>query len=250
MAKRMTARTRRLLALALLLVALSAALYVLQLVLYRDPASLGSGLVSQLAFLPLYFLFSTIVVDTALVRKDREDRLRKLNVVVGVFFREIGEELFGLAAGRLQDPQVFAARIRVDSTWKEAEFATARRECEAGTYRFTLTPEAMDGMARLLRSHRDVLLRLMENPSLVEHEGFTELILAVSHLSDEFDRRASLEGLPQADQNHVEGDLRRAFVLLSTQWLSYALHLKKEYPYLYSLILRVGPFGAGSATAT
>lgn len=250
MAPRMNARTRRLLALALLLVALSAALYVLQLVLFHDPSAVGSGLVSQLAFLPLYFLFSTIVVDTALVRKDREDRLRKLNVVVGVFFREVGEELFGLAARLLHDPEAFAKTIRVDSSWKEAEFAAARRACETGTYRFALTPEVMDGMARLLRGHRDVLLRLMENPTLVEHEGFTELILATSHLCDEFDHRATLAGLPQADLNHIEGDLRRAFVLLSTQWLSYALHLKKEYPYLYSLILRVGPFGAGSATAT
>lgn len=250
MTRRLPTRARRLLVLALLLVALSAALYVLQLVLFRDPAAVGSGLVSQLAFLPLYFLFSTIVVDTALVRKDREDRLRKLNVVVGVFFREIGEELFGLAAKLLQNPEGFAATIRVDSTWKEAEFAAARGACENGTYRFALTPEAMGGMARLLRGRRDVLLRLMENPTLVEHEGFTELILAVSHLCDEFDHRATLEGLPPADQSHIEGDLRRAFVLLSTQWLSYALHLKKEYPYLYSLILRVGPFGAGSATAS
>jgi hypothetical protein len=36
--------------------------------------------------------------------------------------------------------------------------------------------------------------------------------------------------------------MKRAFSALVNVWLGYMHHLKKEYPYLYSLAVRTNPF--------
>jgi hypothetical protein len=86
------------------------------------------------------------------------------------------------------------------------------------------------------------MVRLLENPLLLEHESFTDLLWAVFHLTEELDSRDSLEGLPGIDMEHLAGDAARAYERLTGQWLSYMEHLKKAYPYLFSLALRLNPF--------
>jgi hypothetical protein len=89
---------------------------------------------------------------------------------------------------------------------------------------------------------RNFMLRLLENPNLLEHETFTELLMAVFHLTEELGHRQSCSELCQADRNHFGGDIKRAYLLLIYEWLGYMKHLKQNYPYLFSLALRTNPF--------
>lgn len=65
---------------------------------------------------------------------------------------------------------------------------------------------------------------------------------AVFHLTEELEARADLAHLPASDREHLAGDVRRAYVILISEWLRYMKHLKKEYPYLFSLAVRTNPF--------
>jgi hypothetical protein len=89
---------------------------------------------------------------------------------------------------------------------------------------------------------RSFLLRLLDNPNILEHESFTALLWAVFHLDEELEARQSLKDLPQSDLEHLANDIRRVYEQLAVQWLAYLEHLKSEYPFLYSLILRIHPF--------
>ena len=100
----------------------------------------------------------------------------------------------------------------------------------------------MESLKRILLENGDFVLRLLENQNLLEHESFTELLWAVSHLTEELSHRQNLQNLTDADKKHLAGDMRRAYRLLMLEWLSYMEHLKKEYPYLFSLAVRTNPF--------
>ena len=89
---------------------------------------------------------------------------------------------------------------------------------------------------------RSFLLVLLENPSLLEHETFTELLRAVFHLTEELEQRNDLKYLPRADYEHLELDIERAYKLLINEWLQYMEYLMIEYPYLFSLAIRTNPF--------
>jgi len=91
------------------------------------------------------------------------------------------------------------------------------------------------------------VLSLLENPNLLEHECFTDLLLAIFHLSEELVARDTLEGLPQSDYEHLAGDIKRAYTLLIREWLAYMMHLKDNYPYLFSLVIRTNPLDADAS---
>jgi hypothetical protein len=54
--------------------------------------------------------------------------------------------------------------------------------------------------------------------------------------------RPSLRGLTAPDREHLASDTSRAYTLLAGEWLAYVEHLKTNYPYLFSLVLRTHPF--------
>ncbi|HUU31115.1 MAG TPA: hypothetical protein VMY69_03350, partial [Phycisphaerae bacterium] len=93
-----------------------------------------------------------------------------------------------------------------------------------------------------LVSKRPFLLALLENPNLLEHEGFTDMLWAVFHLTEELARRRDLAAGPDSDREHLAGDIRRAYGRVLAEWLLYLAHLKRDYPYLFSLAVRTNPF--------
>ena len=102
----------------------------------------------------------------------------------------------------------------------------------------TILPKLRD----FLIEKRDLLLRLLENPNILEHESFSELLLAVFHLEKELQLRKRTSHLPAEDLDHLNKDIERVYSLLVYQWLDYMQYLKKEYPYLFSLAIRMNPF--------
>jgi hypothetical protein len=90
--------------------------------------------------------------------------------------------------------------------------------------------------------HEEFLLRLVENPMVFEHESFTDLILALSHLTEELKARGDLSTVPPSDKSHLTTDIQRAFTQLIHEWIKYMEYLKIHYPYLFNLAMRKNPF--------
>lgn len=89
------------------------------------------------------------------------------------------------------------------------------------------------------------LTPLIDN--LLEHANFTDLLWAVLHLTEELTARPDLNELPQADIEHIYGDINRAFGRLISEGLIYLKHLRSEYPFLYSLAIRINPFNPAAS---
>ena len=100
----------------------------------------------------------------------------------------------------------------------------------------------VDRLKAFLAEKRMFLLTLLENPNLLEHDRFTDLLWAVTHLDEELEARTSFIGLPDKDLEHLAVDIQRMYDHLASEWLDYVQHLKSRYPYLFSLVLRTHPF--------
>ena len=93
-----------------------------------------------------------------------------------------------------------------------------------------------------LSQKRMFLLTLLENPNLLEHDRFTDLLWAVTHLDEELEARLSVSDLPDRDLEHIAIDIQRLYDHLTSEWLDYVEHLKVKYPFLFSLVIRTHPF--------
>ncbi len=101
---------------------------------------------------------------------------------------------------------------------------------------------ALEQLSCFLLGKRDFMLRLSENPNLLEHETFTDLLRAVFHLTEEFANRENITKLPVPDRDHLSGDVKRVYGLIVIEWVNYMNHLRLNYPYMFSLAMRTNPF--------
>ena len=92
-----------------------------------------------------------------------------------------------------------------------------------------------------LDREKTYLLSLLGNQALMEHEAFTDLLWAVTHLTEELHARGDFDHLPDPDRAHLVVDVKRAYTLLGVQWLDYLRHLQSQYPFLFSLAVRTNP---------
>lgn len=118
---------------------------------FRDFHHLAIFTWHELAFLPVEVLIVTMILHELLERRARQERLHKLNMVIGAFFSEAGADL----------------------------------------------------------------LRLLENPNLLEHESFTDVLWSVFHLAEELEHRPDVTRLSKSDLAHLSGDMRRAYAALA-----------------------------------
>ncbi|TAL37391.1 MAG: hypothetical protein EPN93_05835 [Spirochaetes bacterium] len=228
--------------LSLSLVIASSLTYLAQHVIFGRPEDTFFYMMQDLAFVPIQALLVMLIIDRLLQRKEKEALLHKMNMVVGVFFNEMGRELIALIVDASADAGALRADLCVSGEWDAAMFVRAAGGIDRRRYELIVDGGSLQGMRDFLKTKREMVLRLLENPNLLEHDTFTDLLWAVCHLSDELMHRDSLAVLPQNDIDHLKGDITRAFRLLLKEWLVYMKHLQKSYPYLFSLAVRMNPF--------
>lgn len=182
------------------------------------------------------------VTEDLRTRHERQERLSRLNMVIGSFLSEVGSTL--LARFTAWDPNIEKPRALLAEMSGLSEPRIRDIRAALKDYPFEVRPTAEDlgELREFLNAKTGFLLRVLENPNLGEHEAFTDLIWAVFHARDELAARGDLRDLPDTDLAHLRGDMKRAYALLVTQWLAYMRHLKTDYPYLFSLAVRTNPF--------
>jgi len=228
--------------LGLVLVIVSVIVYSLQMLIFRRYDETGFYLLQDLAFVPVQVLLVMLIIDRLLRKKEKEAMLGKLNMLIGVFFNEVGTGLMGLFMQCMRDADEFTQRLGINGNWSEKDFADACSFLKTHQYRLECPVNMLSEMRQYLLERRNYLSLLLQNPNLLEHDTFTDLLWSVFHLADELYHRRLPADLPATDLEHLYGDIGRACGLVMTEWLEYMKHLKEHYPYLYSIQVRTNPF--------
>lgn len=234
--------------LGLALLAATAVLVVVHYLIFRDFHHLAIYGVHDIAMMPLEVLVVTMILHSLLERRAHQEMMNKLNMVIGAFFSEVGSELLRRMA--LLDESVdIRDHFLVGTAWDAQRYETAKRALATYDYTVRMSASDLQGLREFLVAKREFLLGLLQNPSLLEHESFTDVLWAVFHLTEELEHRPVLDGLPESDLVHLAGDVKRAYAALAVEWLDLVQHLQRTYPYLFSLAVRTNPLNA-SATVT
>jgi hypothetical protein len=228
--------------LAIIFVALSAIMYFIDYLIFRDIHQLLIYLVADLAFLPLEVLFVVVIIERLLARRETQAKLEKLNMVVGAFFSELGNHLLQDLLQHFDNRPEISSHLNVSQSWTKKDFQKAVAFAQHLRIEVDCRNIDLAELKAFLAQKREFLLTLLENPSLLEHDRFTDLLWAVTHLDEELEARPSLIGLPDKDLEHIAGDIQRLYDHLASEWLNYVQHLKSKYPFLFSLVLRMHPF--------
>ncbi len=231
---------------AVLLVAIWASLDALNHLIFHRPEDVYFYTLLDLSFIPLEVLVLYLVIDRLLARRERQGRLHKLNMVIGTFFSAVGRPLVRLLAGMASDRGELAAHLAVDTKWDDAQLREAAQWVRNTSLHLQVDPEHLSALRDSLAGQREFMVRLLENPAVLEHEDFTDLLWSLSHLEEELSARPALETLPESDLAHLTADAERVCSRLLAQWLQYMIHLHNFYPYLFSFAARTNPLRPGA----
>lgn len=218
---------------------LSIVIYGVQIVVFKDPRTTFFYILQDLAFMPLSIAMATFLVGGLLEERDRRERRSKIRILSSAFFMNFGVRLMRrlLTAA---DPCPELDRMlatNADAAIPEQEqirkIRGFRIEIRADRDDFQ---ETWEEVRRLVDAHRTDVMVMTSNPILLEHEEFTDLLMGVLHLVDEFRLRGDYETASQADRNHLAEDFTRVLRLLLENWIDNDRFIQKEYPNYHATV--------------
>ncbi|MBN1907658.1 MAG: hypothetical protein JW927_21450 [Deltaproteobacteria bacterium] len=230
------------LTIVLVLILSSALFYLIQIIIFHKTGDTFFYMLQDISFVPIQVLFVTFVLDRLMKKREKDSFLNKLNMIIGVFYNDIGVDFIKLCNNFIQDIAETGRHLTISAKWSDKEFNNAINIISISPKQFNLSHITITQVNTLLIQKKDNLLSMLENPNLLEHESFTDLLWAMFHLSDELSHRKIFYNLPQADIDHLKVDIHRAYMHVIKEWISYLKHLKKDYPYLFSVAERTNPF--------
>jgi len=174
----------------------SALVYVAHYLIFRNVHDLVFYGLMDVASLPVSALIVTFILQRLLEYREKQSLLRKLDMVIGAFFSEVGTGLLKTLFAYVENRGDLLPQLLVKASWTGRDFARARREISAMSLRFSTSRGDLPGLKQMLASRRHFLLGLLENQNLLEHATFTDLIWATFHLAEELDNRPGFSGLP------------------------------------------------------
>jgi hypothetical protein len=230
-----------------ILILASFLVYLFSIIIFKNPRDTAYYLIQNLAFLPMQVLFVTVILDRLMSSREKKAMMSKLNMVIGAFFSEAGTDLIKQITAMDRKSAGLTPLLLVKPGWKPYQFSAARKNIRQYPFSINIPGGDLFQLKTFLMEKRSFMLSLLENPNLLEHEAFTELLWAVFHLTEELTYRNSLDQLHQLDMEHLSGDIKRVYTHIIQEWLSYMEHMKNHYPYLFSLAVRMNPFDSNSS---
>ena len=225
-----------------ILFVISAFFYYLNYLAIHDARHIIDYFLIDMGFVPFEVFLVTLIFERLLHIQERRRVSKKMHMVAGAFYSEVGMRLlkqfiffFGLT-------EELKHGLLVNSRWVVKDYLRAIKQVRGDDFSIDAKKGNLEDMRKFLSEERGFLLGLLENPNVLEHESFAELLWAVFHLTEELCARVSLKNLPEPDYEHLGNDIKRAYRQLLMGWLVHLQHLSKDYPYLFSLAVRTNPF--------
>jgi len=230
-----------------ILIMVSLVFYFLHYIIFGDAPLILNSVLMSLGFVPIWIIVFTLILNQLLTRREKQIRLSKLNMLIGCFFSECGTPLMRILPDFDPNRNQLGKYLILTDQWSRKEFMAAQRFVRTFGYSITINIDKLEGLKRFLIEKRTFLLWLLDNPSLIEHESFSELMMAIFHLTDELSYRSDLNNLPDTDYAHLITDIKRVYASLMPQWIEYMQYQKASYPYFYSLAVRINPLSPNTS---
>lgn len=224
-------------------------MYIVQYAVFNDYLSIINSFFGKIAFVPIQVFLITVVISGILSDMEKSSRLEKLNILIGTFFSETGTKSLKYFSKIDSLIDEIGSKLKVTDSWSDEDFKNALNYAKDRDYTLNASKEDIIEIYEFLSKNKEFLMRLLENPNLMEHEHFTELLRAVFHLLEELESRENLHESSDNDIMHLNGDMVRSYRLITIEWVNYMKYLKNNYPYLFSLAMRRNPFDKSAKTS-
>jgi hypothetical protein len=225
----------------LILLIVSLVLNILHYEFFHDLRHIWLWSFTALAFLPISVLFMTLLINRLLSVREKALHLDKMNMLIGAFFSNVGTELLSRLSVWDSGVQYLRDNFGSQDSWSKLNVRGIEKIAARHNFDVSIDRSGLQNLHEFLARKQDFMMRLLENPSLLDHENVTNMLRAVFHFTEELAHRTDIASTPDSDLEHLRVDAKRAYGLIVREWAVYMYYLKGSYPYLFSLAVRTNP---------
>lgn len=216
-----------------ILIALSGLMFFIHYLVFGQAMNTAYYSLMNLCFIPINSLVVTIILEKLIDYRAKKERMEKINMLVGIFFTEVGGKLMRL----IIDADEGAKNYIVDFD----DLNKIKRNLDNYNYQVNMECIDLKSIKDVLVENNNLFVTLISNESILNHQIFTDLLMSVIHLRDEIIFMEKDKGV-EMNANHLESDVIRVYKNITIQWVHYLEYLNKSYPFLYNNAIRVNPF--------
>ncbi|MBQ6813767.1 MAG: hypothetical protein IJP12_03920 [Methanobrevibacter sp.] len=232
---------------AIIMFVLAVVIFLARFLICGDGEEIVAYLWKHIGFIPIDILIVALVLEGIMSKKEHEAILEKIDMLMGTFFSEVGNDLIGELSKANQN-KANTDDLKAIRSWTDKDYDNKLKELKNSPVDFRANVpeeeriEFLSNIQAILVDKREFLVNLINNPNILEKDEFTSLLMALLHLDEELERRGDLTNIKDADFNHLNGDMKRVYSKLVYEWIYYLRYLNKHYPYMISLAIRTNPF--------
>ena len=223
------------------LIGLSLLLHYVHYLVFQDLHHTLIFLFADIAFIPMEVFFTTLVIDKLLEKREKEHLKDKLSMLIGVFFSELGTDILDTFVHTDNNTELIAKEAIVTKEWDKNDFKNLEKVVNEYEYKVDIEKIDLIALEKKLNTQKDLVINLITNPMLIEHEEFSEMLMSILHLREELSSRCS-HNLEAYEVQHLELDINVAYRYLAFEWVQYMKQLKANYPQLFLKALINNPF--------
>ncbi|CEK34827.1 Uncharacterised protein [[Clostridium] sordellii] len=216
-----------------ILIALSAVMFLIHYLVFGQALNTAYYSLMNLCFIPINSLVVTIILEKLIDYRAKKDRIEKINMLVGIFFTEVGGKLMHLIIDSDKDAKNYITNFE--------DLNNIKKCLNEYDYKVDMNNIDLCSIKNILLENNNLFVTLISNENVFQHQIFTDLLMSVVHLRDEIIFMEKDDNL-ELNINHLENDVIRVYKNISIQWISYLEYLNKSYPFLYNNAVRVNPF--------
>lgn len=228
--------------LALGLVILSVVIYFINYAIFKDAHHIFMFLTEDLAFIPIEVLFVSLIIERLIAKREKKHVMEKLNMVIGLFFTEMGTDFLRICVDSDPNIETIRSNFFIDFKWTKNDYLRTSKVVKDYDHKLDITKIDFSEVRDLIHEKRPMIIRMLQNQALLEHDTFTELLQAVFHLDEEFCVREKMGMNFEEEPDHLARDIERVYGFLTFEYLEYMQYLENEYPYLFYSALILNPY--------
>lgn len=211
-----------------LLLFLSAVFYIVHLFIFDDLHHIMIFGMSDLAFLPIEVILVSLILHRVVTANEKKRRMGKVYMVIEVFFTGLGFDMLKIFASSDSNIEQVEDTFVMDKNWK---MRTMKKNMLSYIPDLNLTSKEYTTLQDTISYKSEKIERLIENPMLIEHDTFSDLLMAIYHFYKELVGISDFNKLSKNEEIKLKKDAERVYLLLCIEWIEYLNHTKTHYPY-------------------
>jgi len=229
--------------LSIALLSISVFFYIINYLTFHDTTFIEKYILVQLGFLPISVLLVSVMLNSLMKRRAQQERREKLNIVVGSFFAEYGKDLLRYITKYDPHAESLAREVmHIEEMDEEKEIKEVKEKLKARKYTINMEKMNLQELKKFLMENREFSVNLLDNPVILEHETFTDLLWNVLHVTEELRKVYDFSSLSEEDRKDIHGDIENLYALLAYEWVNYVQYLRDAYPHIFVYETKTNPF--------